>query len=179
MTIKTILSEEDYLAYLLYSFSKNKQSRANRRRSWLVISGMFFVIGYMFYGSNNFYSYYFFGAGVISLIFYPLYQRYHYKKHYRKFVQDKLGYRIGKEGTINFGPEVIATEDVTGESKINTSEVAEIIEISTHYFVKLNSGDGLVIPKTATGNPNFLDELLTVLDNPNIKINRELDWQWK
>lgn len=179
MTIKTNLSENDYLTYLLYSASKNKRSRSNRLRSWLVVSVAFFAIAYMFYGGNNFYSYWFFGVGVISLVFYPFYQRYHYKKHYRKFVLDKLAYRIGKEITINFGPDVIETKDVSGESKINTGEVAEVIEISTHYFVKLNSDDGLVIPKIAINNANFIDDLLLVLDKPDITITGELDWKWR
>lgn len=179
MIVQTVLQEEDYLTYLLYSASRSKRSRANRRRSWLVITGAFLVIGYFFYGKDSFYSYCFFGLAVLNLFLYPLYQRYTYKKHYRKFVADNLSYRIGKESTIDFGSDVIETKDVTGESKFNVSEVAEIIEINTHYFVKLQSDDGLIIPKTAVDNPDFGEELLAIFDRPEIVLIRDLDWEWK
>jgi hypothetical protein len=179
MIVKTVLQENDYLTYLLYSFSKNSRSKANRRRSWLVISGVFFVLGVLFYNAEKFYSYYFFGAGVITLIFYPLYQRSHYEKHYRKFVLEKLAYRIGKESSINFGPEVIETKDVTGESKINTSELAEINEIGTHYFVRLKTGDALVVPKSSVNSSSFVNDLLAIFQNPGIEVTKELDWRWK
>jgi hypothetical protein len=179
MIVQTVLQEEDYLTYLLYSASRSKRSRANRRRSWLVITGIFLVAGFFFNGKDSFYSYYFFGAAALNLFLYPLYQRYAYKKHYRKFVAEKLAYRAGKECIIDFGSDIIETKDLTGESKFNVSEVAEIIEISTHYFVKLKSDDGLIIPKTAVDNPDFGEELLAIFDRPEIVLIRELDWKWK
>lgn len=179
MILKTVLTADDYLTYMLYSASKNKRSKANRLRSWLVVSGSFVVIGYLFKGQDAFYFYYFLAAGVISLIFFPFYQRYAYKKHYRKFVMDKLKGKIGKECVINFGQDMIETKDDVTESKINTSEVSEINEIGTHYFVRLNTGDALVIPKSAVNNESFADDLLAIFQNPEIEVTEELNWKWR
>ncbi|MEO7214135.1 hypothetical protein [Mucilaginibacter sp.] len=179
MIVKVALTEDDFLTHLLYSASKNSRSKANRLRSWLVVSGCFFIIGFLFKDLNTFYCYYFAAAGVISLIFYPFYQRYAYKKHYRKFLLDKLSNRIGKECIIDFQQDIIQTKDVTGESKINTSEVSEINEIGTHYFVRLNTGDALVIPKSAVATDSFVEDLLDIFQNPEMEVTKELDWRWK
>ncbi len=179
MIVKVVLQEDDFLTYLLYSASKNKRSRANRRRSWLIISGIFFLSAFLFREADGFFTWYFLSAGVISLIFYPLYQRYAYKRHYRKFLLDKLNYRIGKECVIDFQQDIIETKDVTGESKINASELSEINEIGAHYFVRLKTGDALVIPKSAVDGNSFVEDLLAIFQNPEIEVTRELDWRWK
>ena len=179
MILKVVLQEDDFLTYLLYSASKNKRSRANRRRSWLIISGGFFLSAFLFREADGFFTWYFLGAGVISLIFYPFYQRYAYKRHYRKFLLDKLNYRIGKECVIDFQQDIIETKDITGESKINTSELSEINEIGSHYFVRLKTGDALVIPKQQVNNSSFVEDLLAIFQNPEIEVTKELDWRWK
>ncbi|TFF40894.1 YcxB family protein [Mucilaginibacter psychrotolerans] len=178
MIVQTVLQEEDYLTYLLYSASKNKRSKANRRRSWLVLSFGFFALAFVLRYQNEFLAYWFLFCGIITLIFFPLYQRYSYKKHYQKFLMDKLGYRIDKESIIDFGSDIIETKDAGGESKIYTTELSEINEISTHYFVRLKSGDALVIPKAAVSS-SFVNDLLTIFQNPNIHVTQELGWRWK
>jgi hypothetical protein len=180
MIVKTILTEEDYLTYLLYSASKSKRAQGTRRKAWLTISGLLLVIGAaLINNSDGFYSYYFFAAGLISLLFYPLLQRYSYKKNYRKFVRDKMAYKIGKESVLKFGPDYIETRDVTGESKINTREVAEVNEIASHYFVRLKSGDGLVIPKKSVATPTFVDDVMSAMQSPDIMVTHEPNWKWK
>jgi hypothetical protein len=94
-------------------------------------------------------------------------------------VLDNLQYRFGKECKVNFQSDFIETKDITGESKINTSEVAQINEIGTHYFIKLKTGESLIIPKSIINKESFISELMTVFQNPNIIINRELNWRWK
>lgn len=179
MYVTLLLNENDYLTYQLYTASKNKRSRNNRRKSWLILSVGFLLLGIGFINSNEFYAYYFLGAGIISLIFYPFYQRYKYKKHYHKYVLDNLQYRFGKECKVNFQSDFIETKDITGESKINTSEVTQINEIGTHYFIKVKTGESLIIPKSIINKDSFISELMTVFQNPNIVINRELNWRWK
>ncbi|AMR31847.1 hypothetical protein A0256_10645 [Mucilaginibacter sp. PAMC 26640] len=179
MIVKTVLLENDFLTYLLYSASKNVKSKANRRRSWLVISAAFFILGFLFRDQNGFYAYYFAIAGIISLIFYPFYQRYAYKKHYTKFLADKIQYRVGKECIINFGNELIKTKDDVVESVIRSSEVAQINEIGTHYFIRLKGGDAIIVPKQTTDIRSFIIDLLGIFQNPEIEVTTELDWRWK
>lgn len=179
MKITLVLNESDFLTYLLYTASKNKRARNNRRKSWLILSIGFLLLGVCFIDSNKFYSYYFFGVGVISLIFYPFYQRYRFKKHYHKHALDTLQYRFGKECQVDFQSKFIETKDITGESKINTSEITQINEIETHYFIKVKTGESLIIPKNIINSETFLSELMTIFQNPGIIVNKELNWRWK
>jgi hypothetical protein len=179
MDITLVLNENDYLTYQLYTASKKKGVINNRRKSWLILSGSFLVLGFMFMRSNKFYAYYFLGAGVITLIFYPFYQRFKYKKHYQKFIADNYKYRFGKESRISLLPDFIHCQDITGESKTSTKEIEQIDEISTHYFVKIKSGESLIIPKREMIEDVSVSKLTAIFQNPNIIINKELDWKWK
>ncbi|MEO3404340.1 hypothetical protein AAFN85_10580 [Mucilaginibacter sp. CAU 1740] len=179
MVIKLVLTASDYLTYQLYTASKSERIKRNRYRSWLILSGCFLILGLMFYNSIKFYSFYFLGAGVISLMFYPFYQRYHYKKHYNKFILDSYKNKIGKEAMIDFQPDYIFSNDTTGEGKIYTSEVCEINEIGTHYFIKAKTGESLILPKSTINDDHFVQKLELIFNNPSIIINREPDWKWK
>ncbi|MBB6128063.1 YcxB family protein [Mucilaginibacter lappiensis] len=179
MIITLVLNENDYLTQQLYVASTSKRSRRNRRKSWLIVSIGFVVLGLCFTGSNEFYNYYFLGMGVLSFIFYPYYQRYKYRRHYQKNVSEMLQYRIGKPCEVNFLPDFILTKDVTGEGKMNTSEITEINEISSHYFIRTKSGETLIIPKAQIHSPSFVTDLVAIFKNPNIMINKQLDWKWK
>lgn len=179
MVIKLALSSSDYLTYQLYTASKSKRVKSNRRKSWLVVSAAFFVLGVIFYDNIKFYSFWFGGFGVISLIFYPVYARYYYKKHYEKSVLEHYGNKVGKESIIDFQPDYIMSKDVVGESKIYTIEVCEINEIGTHYFVKIKTGESLIVPKSIVHDDAFIGKLMEIFNNPAIKINKELDWKWR
>jgi hypothetical protein len=137
------------------------------------------LIAFIAKGRIDFFAYYFFGAGVVTLLFYPIYQKYRYKKHFSKFIAENYQYRFGKECVIDFQPDFIYSKDITGESTINTKEIFQISEINTHFFMKLKSGEALIIPKALVPEKTFLLDLTAIFQNPDIVINKELDWQWK
>ena len=178
MIITVTLNEEDYLTHQLYTASKNKGLKNRRRKNWLILTGLFFLTAFFAKGKIDFYAYYFFTAGVLTLIFYPYYQSYKYKKHFKKVVAENYEYRIGKEGVVHFQPDIIEIKDITGESKINTSEISQINEIKTHYFIKIKSGESLIIPKAAVPEI-FLTNAIAIFNNHNIVVNKELNWNWK
>ncbi len=179
MEIKLVLDANDYLTYHLYTASQSKTQKNKRYKSWVFITVAFFALSYLLKNTNEFLAYYFLGVGVLSLIFYPFYQRYYYKKHYSKFVNEKLQYKFGKENIIEFNEDAIYAKGDTGEGKINSAEIAEIIEIGTHYFLKFKSGDSIIIPKALIKNEMFVSELMTVLRNPAIILTKHLNWKWK
>ncbi|MEZ2334098.1 SVM family protein [Mucilaginibacter sp. RCC_168] len=178
--IKTLaLTEDDYLTYYLYTASRSKKIQSNRRKSWLIISICFLVLGMLFINNNKFYAYYFFAFGIICFIFYPSYQSYEYKKRYKKHVSDNYQYKVGVACEINFQPDFIETKDATSESKFSTNEVVEINEISSHYFIKTRSGSSIILSKAAINSPSFITDLIAIFNNPNIVINKQLEWKWK
>jgi hypothetical protein len=179
MEIKLILNADDYLTYHLYIASQSKTQKNKRYRSWVLLTISSFALSYVLKNNDKFLTWYFLFVGFLCLIFYPFYQRYYYKKHYRKFVNEKLQYKLGKENNIDFGKDAIYSKSATGEGRINSAEIAEIIEIGTHYFLKFKSGDSLIIPKALIKNELFVPELMAVLQNPAIILTKQLNWKWK
>jgi hypothetical protein len=178
MTAKVILKEEDYLIYLLFTSSKSERVKKTRFKSWLITSGAFILLGVLFFLSHDsFLGYYFIVAGALALLFYPSYQRYKYKKHYQRVVSETFVKRIGKTYTIEFLPDVIIYSDDDSESRFSTALISEINEIKTHYFIKTDTGESIIVPK-AFVKPEFLADLMSILNSSQIKVNMELSWKW-
>ena len=179
MTLTVTLKEDDYLTYQLYNASKNKRTKNNRIKSWLIISGTFFLLSLLFINGDKFYCYYFLGAGLVCLAFYPFYQRTKYRKHYQKFVLENNRSNFGRETEITFTPEYIFSKNITAESKVNTGEVVKIDEIGTHYFIKVKSEQSLIIPKSIHNDDLFVPQITAIFNSPDITISKELNWKWK
>lgn len=178
MIQQVAFTKEDYLEYQLYTASKSKRVKQNRIKNWLIISGSFLLIGVAFYqGGNNFMAFYFAIVAVISLIFYPFYQRKRYKDHYRKYVNDIHNYEVTCDIEIN--SKFVHTKDITGESKMNISEVVEINETGKYFFVKFSSNQSLILPKHSFNYESLFAELSEIASLNNMVINKELDWKWK
>jgi len=180
MVIKIALFEDDYLTYQLYTASKNKRTKNKRTQSWLIITGAFSIFAVFFKQNNNlFLTYYFVILAVLSLCFYPFYQRYYYKRQYKKYVLDNNANSFGKEVIIDIDADYLQTKSIGSEGKISTSGIAQLNEIGSHYFIKLNSGSSLIIPKKMVDEQLFLAELNEIAQKNNIPLNHELNWKWK
>ena len=180
MIINLILNAEDYLTYQLYTASVNKEARKKRLKSWFTVTGLSFLTALAFYVSGDmFLFYYALFVGVAALFFYPLYQKVQYKKFYKKHVVKNNQYRFGKESLVTFKPDYIEIKDITYEGKLFTSEIEQINEIGTHYFIKFKVGESLIIPKQQVNQTSFLTEILSIFQNPNIVIQKQLGWRWK
>lgn len=180
MNFNLILTFDDYLTYHLYAASKKKTVKQTRTRAWIAVTAAFTVLGLVFLQTgNNFFAYYFLGFGVISLVCYPFYQRRHYKNHYKKHVAEGYQNKIGKLCEIDFQADYIFSKDSGSESKIKTSEISEINEIGTHIFIKINTGESLVIPKEQIDQQAFWAAINEITEGKDVEINKELDWRWK
>lgn len=56
------------------------------------------------------------------------------------------------------------------------SELKELIEIKTHYFIKLANGSALIVPKHAITNQ---EGFKTKIINFGVEHINELDWEWR
>jgi hypothetical protein len=175
------LDENDYLTYQLYTASKTPRVRKARIRSWILTTVTFSCLTYLFFeSSNNFLGYYFLAASVITLILYPVYSRWRYRRHYLRYIQDTYKNKLGEESTLEITEDIIVTKDKTGEGRINTTEIEAINEIKDFFFIKMKTGESLIISKVKTGNlDNIKRQIKSLTESKGIKHNVELDWQWK
>jgi len=122
----------------------------------------------------------FFITGLLWFLIYPFWERRHYINHYKGFIKENYKERLGRTATLEFSNEVIIAKDNGSESKVLTTELEKIIEISSTIFVKLKGGQSFILPKdkiddigTLTGR---LKELASYL---NIEYCIEDKWEWK
>ena len=181
MTLKYGLTEHDYVQHLLFTATKSDRIKKKRRRNWIKTTAVVFGFGLIFYLVNDIHMFYYcLVAGFITLIFYPSYERYHYRKHYKKFVADAYKNRINIIAKVVLTENTIETSDKTGEAKLNLSELQEIIETNEYFYMNLKVGESLIIPKLKIESLEELRfELKSLAAKLNINFANDLSWHWK
>ena len=180
MNIQYQLNREDFLQHQLYGASMKKGIKKKRLKSWLMNTFIFVLLSAVFYYYEVFMmSYYFAAFAIITLIFYPFYQRRLYKKHYEKHIDENLKNSFGHSVEVRFNDSDLLASDYTGESKINYSSFEKIIEISSHFFLKLTNGSMVIIPKSEIKSEEVRDTLKSLSKKVTIPYSLELDWKWK
>lgn len=139
------------------------------------------LLSLMFYQSGNtLLFYYFLIFGVITMIFYPLYERWHYKNHYSRFIAQTYKNRFGQIANITFAEAGIETKDITGESRINLTEIENVTETGNYFYPKLRRGENMIIPKSKLGDVDIVrNELKQLCERLNIDFIEDLNWRWK
>ena len=173
-----ILDKEDFLRYQLFSASQSKRIRNKKTRSWIFLSVSFFVIGLIQITTSSI-SYWFFGLSVITFIFYPLYQRREYRKHYENHIDDNYKNRVGVESKLGFDGGYIVSIADNQEGRIKISEIEEINEIADNLFIRVKTGESIIIPSRLSEYNEFKIQLADLITEMDIEWKRQLDWKWK
>ncbi|MFD0860582.1 YcxB family protein [Sungkyunkwania multivorans] len=178
MTINYQLTDSDFLEYQLYTSSKSKLDKKRRFRSRIIIPIIYLVLGLFFANQSGK-----FGIGIAFLVFgifwfvfYPLYSKWRYKNHFKKHVEENYKNRINKPVEIHFDENSVNAKDFTSESKINGTELKELIETKDHFFIKLTTDLSLIVPKHSIGNQLEFKKRVTELGAQYVD---ELNWKWK
>ena len=179
-TFKIILEETDYLSYQLFTASSSARIRKKRKRTHLLLVFSFLIFTLLFYASDNtVLTYYFLLFTLVTLLFYPLYERSQYKKHYQKHLREHYKNRFGVESRITFNKGYLISSSDNGESSIKLSAFEEVTETAGHIYVKAKSGESLIVPKALHNIEEFKAELAQNLAGQNISWQKQLDWKWK
>ncbi|PTB94075.1 hypothetical protein C9994_12420 [Marivirga lumbricoides] len=176
------LDESDLLTHQLFLVSTSKAAIWRRRRSWIIIVLTFIVCSGLFYiESNAFLRNYFVLLAFISLIFYPLYSRWKYKRHYLRHIREHFSGTTGKQATIEFQEEFIFESDETNsESKINYSTIESLNELPNHFIIRLKTGQALVLPKNKIENIDQLhSDLLELTKRLGVELKNHKNWKWR
>jgi hypothetical protein len=175
----TTLDENDYLTFQLYTASKTPRVKKARIRSWILTTVLFLCLAYLFYTSDNsFVGNLFLVYAGISAAFFPLFTRWRYKKHYLKYIRDTYKKSFNEPCEIEFNSDNVVIKDRTGELKVNKSEIAEINEIESYYFLKSNTGLTLILSKSKVDIDTINNQISAMVAN-GARHNIELNWKWK
>lgn len=181
MILEYTLDENDFLQHQLFTASKTNEIKKQRLKSWGIVTAALFCLGLLFLDKEDkFLTYYFLGFGLLSLLFYPIYQRSSYRKHYLKFIRDTYKNRFGQVSRISFNQNYLEMSSSDSESKINYEAFEEVNEIGEYIFLKLKSGGSLILPKYKIENiEKTKEEIMNISKRYNLKENCELTWKWK
>lgn len=177
------LDANDFLTYHLYTVSKTPRLMRARTRNWILLTVSFLLFSFVFFDSNiNSLGYYFAIVSVVTLIFYPFYSRWKYKRYYTMVIADTYKNRIGEESSLEITAEFILTKSATWEMKFNVSQIEEINEIRDFYFLKLKTGMFIIISKSKTPKQELVAMDVTLRElavKTGINWNTELNWKWR
>ena len=178
MKINYQLTNSDFLEYQLYTSSKSELQKKKRSRSRIIIPIIYLLLGFYFANKNGGYviGIVFAGFGILWFLLFPMYAKWKYKKHFQKHVEENYKNRINKPVEINFDENSLNAKDFTSESRINGTELKELIETKEHFFIKLTTDLSLIIPKHSIENQTELKKRVTEF---GAKYIDELNWEWK
>ncbi len=175
------LDKDDFLTYQLYIASISESIKKKRKRSKIIVPLLYIALGVLLLYTENI------TLTVISIIFgimwyfiYPVWERQYYIKHYKSYIAENYKDRFDRLLSLEITNEMIIAKDNGSESKISTTEIAEIVEITPAIFFRLKGGLSLVLPKKAISNINTVTNKLKELAEM-LKINYHLNekWKWK
>lgn len=175
------LDESDYLTHQLFIAASSKQSLNRRRRSWLLVTGSFVVLAFVFLnkgdtgiGTN------FIIAGVFSFIFYPFFIRWKYKRHFEKHIKEHLSNNFGQKMNFEIGEDQFITRDEeNSESKISFSLTKSMHELPKHFLIRLDNGQSLILPKEKVPDLDRLrSDLVSLAQKLNLMIVDNTKWNW-
>jgi hypothetical protein len=176
-----IMEENDFLTFQLYTASKTPRIKRGRAKSWALTTFVFICLSFLFFESHGpFLGYYFLVLSISSLILYPFYSRWKYRRHYLKYIRDTYKNKFGESFELEFARDTIRTKDRTGEIRINKSEIEEINEIKDFYFLRARTGTTLIISKNKLDDIGKIkNEIMAMIEDQGVRYNVELDWKWR
>lgn len=181
MQIEYEIDEDSFLSDQLYVVSKSPRVRKRRRRGKIVVPLIYAACGFVALTLDRpTISVVCFVIASLWSIIYPMWEKRHYVKHYKGFIRENFNGRFGQTSILKINQDYIFIKQGDNESKLRTTEVQEINELSTALFIRAKSGLAIIIPKKEiadlTALTSYLQELAQTLHIPYIT---DTTWAWK
>nr|MBI1229529.1 hypothetical protein [Cytophagales bacterium] len=179
MKLEYALDFSDFLEYQLYVSSKSELHRKNKNKLRNFIPILYIALGFILLSIKSIeLAIVFFVIAILWFLFYPLYARRKYKRHFEKHIKENYKNRIGKKVMLNVGKgaDFIEASDLGTQTKIQDSEFDKLIELKNHYFLQLKSESSIIVPKRAVSEQEAFKKLFSDI---NLEYVDELDWEWK
>lgn len=168
------IEQNDFLTFQLHTVSKSSTVLKTRRRGQLLtsIAGVLLALNLFVTGSKI--------AAVVMLavaisiyLLYPRYHRWKLKSHFLKFSKKNYGSQFGQEESIETKSDHIISKNISGEGKVKSSELVELMEIQNYFFLKMKNGSSIILPKRDIKEEKALVKELKTM---GVTLVQELDW---
>lgn len=180
MKIEFHLSEDDYLTQMLFNATQSKVIKRRRLINWLICIAMFLILALTFYLKGNYPLTIMYVVGlIIFIIFYPMYQRWLYKRSYSKYLKESMKNKSESLICIEFIGDQILLNDYAGDASMNISAIDHIYETGQYFYLRFNSSGTLILPKAHLDVKDFTHVIQNISEKYNIPFKHELNWKWK
>ncbi|WP_256010319.1 YcxB family protein [Desertivirga xinjiangensis] len=95
-------------------------------------------------------------------------------RHIKEYYSNK----VNQLGILRLDKEFILETSAVGESKIYLTEIKELHETGQHFFVKISTGESLVLPKTQVDTQLLKEQLFKLLPEHKVIVKEDLQWKW-
>lgn len=181
MIVRYVLSENNFLTYQLFVASKSKRMKRKELFLRLLLPVLYAPFFILYLNSQNFFTAgCFFIVGFAWFLIYPMIRRYIHKRHYRSFIRENYAQRVGKNVSLELEDEFIISKTEGIETRIEMSQVEEIIEISSTIFIKLKTTGSFILPKDKIADLGQVIHQLKVLASQiGVPFSKDLRWKFK
>jgi hypothetical protein len=174
------LEEKDYLTFQLFfsSLSKNINNTKKRDRIYFpltlcIISSILFLQKQIGNAQG------FFILAFLWFIFYPIYQKWYFKRHYSKHVKENHKNNFGRITDLEISEEYIKTESEGIESKVDANLISKIYEIENYFYIVIRTNNTYIIPKSQIKKANETRAFLKNLaEKKDVEYIHKDKWSW-
>lgn len=177
MKIDIQITNDDFLVHQLYTASNSLSVKKKRQKSKWISPIIFLVIGgVLSYQDGDFVALVLFGSlALIWFAFYPKYERYRYRKHYKNHVMELHGKDVVMSASMEIDADYIFVKDEVSEGKVKLSEVNYVANLPDHYLIRVSNKQALIVPKICVDSAINFEDFFT---SKNIELKDELNWKW-
>ncbi|RZJ79517.1 MAG: YcxB family protein [Chryseobacterium sp.] len=180
MTFEFHLSEEDYLTQLLFNANHSRLIKRRRLTTWLFCIGAFLLMALVFYSNDNYpLTISYTVCAVLCAILYPFYQRWIYKRSYRKYLKESLKSKRDNLIRVEFKSDQIELQDYSGDATIKISAIDQIYETGQYFFIRFDGSATLILPKAHFDNTEFKGVIEQIIESYKTPFEQDLNWRWK
>jgi len=178
MKLKYKLTEDDFLAYQLFTASQSKRIKKKRFRSRIILPLFLTFLGILaiLVLDNMFMFIVYTITAILWYVVYPVYSKKIYKNHYRKYIEENYQDRINQFVKMDVNTDSISSDDENVMFKLKANQIKELTETSEYFFLKIMDNQSLILPKRELENPEaFANKILSF----GTKHVEQLDWTWR
>lgn len=179
MTVTFNIHEKDLVTLQLFLASTSDIIRKKRQKTKYMIPVFYILIAVVgVVTGQKVAAISFLTGAVLWILFYPLWERRSYRKHFTSFIREHMKNRFENTLSIEITNDFILTREDQNENKTPVSEIEMMQEIGELFLIKLKGGSTFFIPKEQIAEKEQLRSRLQKLAR-HLKLDYTIDDQWK
>lgn len=181
MTIEYKLSEEDFLVHQLYQASQSERIRKKREKNKMLMPLIYGGLCVLAVSQGQVViAVFFLAVAILRFVLYPFWEQRQYLKHYWSVVRERYSDSFDRTLTLDLGDTYMCAKDAGSESRIQLTELIEIVEIRVAIFLKFKGEQALILPKDQIKElQTLIVELKNLAARANIEYTDDPEWKWQ